>query len=338
MQRVNRGEPMAVKYWSSAGLILTTWCNAQCASCYLSCRPDRREDMTVNEGLRLWRQLDEASPHGCRIHLTGGEPFGRWDVLIDLCRRAADERLRPPQNVETNAFWATREAVVRERLIALDRAGVESFVVSADPYHQQFVPIANARLAVRVAEEIMGSDRVRARWADWLADGRDTGELDDAERFELFLRYAQDGRDRMNGRAAAALGPDLANKTVAQLADWSCREALLRNKQVHVGPGGWIVPGTCAGILIGRADERTSIAECWHRLADDHAARPILGALAEAGPVGLLPLAETEGFTPADHYAGKCHLCFAIRTHLSARGLGGDELGPAACYDTVAAT
>ncbi|MHC4561463.1 MAG: hypothetical protein ACYS8X_01680, partial [Planctomycetota bacterium] len=73
---------MPVKYWSSAGLMLTQWCNASCASCYLGCDPHRRDDMGVEEALALWRQLIAASPHGCRVHLTGGEPFGRWESLI----------------------------------------------------------------------------------------------------------------------------------------------------------------------------------------------------------------------------------------------------------------
>ena len=40
-------QPMPVKYWSFAGLMLTYWCNARCASCYLRCGPERGEEMTV---------------------------------------------------------------------------------------------------------------------------------------------------------------------------------------------------------------------------------------------------------------------------------------------------
>jgi len=71
-----RGDPMPVKYWSFAGLMLTYWCNASCASCYLCCGPERVEEMSVDFALRLWGELIDACPHGCRIHLSGGEPFG----------------------------------------------------------------------------------------------------------------------------------------------------------------------------------------------------------------------------------------------------------------------
>ncbi len=286
----------------------------------------------MDEALRLWRELIEASPHGCRVHLTGGEAFGQWDRLIELCRRAKAERLGPLANVETNAFWATDERIVRDRLAALDAAGMDKFVISADPYHQQYVPIDRPRLAARVAEDVLTPARVQVRWRDWLADGADTSSMAEADRRELFSRYAADGRDRMNGRATGQLAPAIADKSLADLAGQPCREAILRNRQVHVGPGGWIMPGVCAGIVIGRAGPRRSVGDCWRRLADDHASRPVLGALASGGPVGLLPLATEAGFTPADRYAGKCHLCWSIRLHLHSRGLFPQELGPAELY------
>ena len=113
---------MPVKYWSFAGLMLTDWCNASCATCYLCCGPDGRAEMSVEFALDLWRQLIDACPHGCRIHLTGGEPFGRWERLIELCRRARDQGLGPLEKIETNAFWATDERIVRKRIAALDVA------------------------------------------------------------------------------------------------------------------------------------------------------------------------------------------------------------------------
>lgn len=318
--------------------MLTQWCNASCASCYLGCHPGRGEEMSADEAIRLWGELVDACPHGCRIHLTGGEAFGRWDRLIDLCRRAARRGLGPLENVETNAFWASDEAVVRDRLTALDAAGLGKLVISTDPYHQQYVPIERARLAASVATEVLGPDRLQVRWRDWLTDGFGTGELGEHDRAVLFVRYAADGRDRMNGRAAAALAPSLADKTVDQLADQPCRQALLRSRQVHIGAGGWIMPGTCAGILLGWADEGRSVGDCWRRLAADHADRPIVAALAERGPVGLLEIARDEGFAPAELYAGKCHLCWEIRRRLQGSGRHRQELGPAGIYESMRET
>jgi len=322
---------MDVKYWSSAGLILTYWCNARCASCYVCCSPERTEWMSADDALAVWRDLIDASPHGCRIHLAGGEPFGDWPRLIDLCRRAAEAGLTPLENVETNAFWATDEHLVRDRAQALGDVGVGTLVISADPYHQQFVPIERVRLAARVAAEVLGGDRVRVRWADWLEDGFDTDDISDTERESLFATYAAEGRDRFSGRAGDLLAPHVPGRPPEAFAEETCREALLRSRHVHVDPAGWIVPGTCAGIALGRTGP-ASIGDLWRRLDRDHAARPIVGVLAERGPVGLLERAKAAGFAPRATYARKCHLCWEIRRFLVEQDRGGDELAPGWMY------
>jgi hypothetical protein len=99
---------------------------------------------------------------------------------------------------------------VRERLAALDAAGMGRLTISADPYHQQFVPIARVRLAAAVAEEVLGAARVRVRWRDWLAEGFDTGDLDAARRQEVFAAWLARGRERLSGRAAVELAPLLS--------------------------------------------------------------------------------------------------------------------------------
>jgi hypothetical protein len=182
---------------------------------------------------------------------------------------------------------------------------------------------------------VLTPDRLQVRWRDWLADGADTGQMSEAERLALFTRYATDGRDRMNGRAAGMLAPGIADKPLAELADQPCREALLRCRQVHVGAGGWIMPGVCAGIIIGQADEEMSVGDCWRSLEVDHASRPVVGALASGGPGELLTVAMEAGFAPAERYAGKCHLCWSIRQHLHGQGLFPQELGPSALYDAA---
>ena len=325
---------MPVKYWSFAGLLMTTWCNAACASCYLCCGPDRRQWMSVADALAVWAGLIAACPHGCRIHLSGGEPFGDWPRLIELCRRAHQEGLAPLQKVETNAYWATDGAIVRRRLRALDAAGMVKLVISTDPYHQQFVPIERCRLAASVGEELLGRRRVQVRWRDWLAEGCDTASLAEPQRWELFARYARSGRDRLTGRAAGQLAGLLPGQPVEAFAGDACREPLLRSRHVHVDPAGRVMPGTCAGIVLGTAGP-SSVAEIWRQLDADHAGRPIVGTLANGGPVGLLKEAAEAGFVPRDAYVGKCHLCWDLRRWFVRSGLHLDELGPAWLYEAT---
>jgi len=327
----NRSDPMPVKYWSSAGLMLTYWCNAQCASCYLCCAPQRKEWMSIPFAIRVWRELIEASPHGCRVHLSGGEPFGDWTRLIMLCHSAAKEGLGPLEKIETNAFWATGAEVVRERLVELDRAGMGKVVISADPYHQQFVPIERCRLAVRVAEDVLGADRVQVRWRDWLAEGFDTDGLSAAELMALQAGRLGQTRDRMSGRAAWMLAGELQQKPLHELADNPCREALLRSRHVHVDWQGLVMPGTCAGIVLGVAGDE-SMASLWRILEADGPRRPILGPLLREGPAGLIALATSAGFRPRATYASKCHLCWDIRCHLSQSERFSSELSPGWMY------
>ncbi len=323
MSARRRDEPMSVKYWSFAGLMLTYWCNARCASCYLRCSPGHDERMDAGFALRIWRELIDACPHGCRIHLTGGEAFGDWGSLIELARRAQGEQLRPLEKIETNAFWATDRQIVRRRLAALDEAGMVKLVISADPYHQQFVPIARCRLLAKEAMELLGAQRVQVRWRDWLAGGCDTDALPADERESLFLHYAASGRDRMTGRATDTLAGRLAAHPAEAFEGSSCRDALLRSRHVHVGPDGLVMPGACAGIVLGRALDE-SISSIWRRLENDFDGRPIVGVLSRKGPAGLLDEAQAAGFRPSpDGYASKCHLCWSLRKFFA--GFAGEK-------------
>lgn len=288
--------------------------------------------MSAPEALEIWRQLAVASPHGCRVHLTGGEPFGDYGRLIELCRDAQREGLGPLEKVETNGFWATDEALVRLRLDELNKAGMEAISISADPYHQQFVPIEQVRMLSRVASETLSSDRVQVRWRDWLVEGFDTGGLTPDERRELFEKYSVRGRERFCGRAAELLAGDLPIHALQDFAGKPCRNALLRGRHVHVFPGGLLMPGTCAGIILGRVGPQT-VAGIWRGLSDDPGSHPLAAILADHGPLGLLDLAVRHGYRPRDGYAGKCHLCWELRKHLARQGVWPDELSPAWLYE-----
>ena len=325
MARVDRSQPMPVKHWSFAGLLLTYRCNAACASCYLACGPDRAGEMTVESALAAWEGLVRASPYGCRVHLSGGEPFLNWPLLIETCRAARRAGLAPLEKVETNAFWADSPGIVRDCVRQLDEAGMRTLTISADPYHQEFVPLERPRRAATVAREVLGPKRVQVRWEDWLVGGCDTGGLDEARRDELFLQYARQGRDRLTGRAAERLAPFLPGRPPSAWAGSPCRQSLLRSRHVHVDPGGLVMPGTCAGIVLGRLGPR-SAGEVWQALSEDHASRPIVGRLAAGGPATLLDEAASAGIVPREGYAGKCHLCWDVRRFFVSRGLHAEEL------------
>lgn len=333
-----RGTPMPVKYWSRAGLMLTDWCNAACACCYANCSPANQQWMTAEQAITIWQSLVSASPHGCRLHLTGGEVFGRFELLLEVCRRAQQLGLGPLEAVETNGFWAQTEAVVRERLTALLQAGMESLTISADPYHQQFVPLERPRLLARIAEELLGAERVKVRWADWLANGCDTSLLDEVRRRQFFWEYAAAGRDRLTGRAGSGLNGLISLKLTENLVDISCRERLLRGRHVHIAPSGEVWPATCIGIVVGNALVQP-IAEIWGNLEAEWAEMPIIGSLCLHGLGELLASAGQCGFLPCPSgYGTHCQLCYALREHMHRLGKAGPWLGPASVYAAGDAT
>jgi organic radical activating enzyme len=320
---------MTLKYWSAAGLCLTDWCNARCASCYLACRPERNEWMDVEMALGVWQQLEALSPHGCRVHLAGGEPFGDMPRLLEILHRAGRAGLTC-QKVETNGFWAADETTAREMLRDLRETTMGELLISADPFHQQFVPIDVARQAARLAEEVLGAGRWRVRWQDWLEQGVDVRSLDDVARQKLFAEWIAQGRDRLNGRAAEQLARTLPRQPIEAFDALSCREGLLRGKHVHVLPDGGVYPGTCAGLVLGNV-HRESIGKMWRRLEQDHADRPVLGPLIEGGPVELLR--RRAGLELSSRgYASKCHLCWSLRKQLAEKGEYAQEISPAWVY------
>lgn len=344
MKSPNRAEPMLVKYWSRAGLMITDGCNAACASCYLRCRPGQARWMSTDMAVGLWAGLSRLSPHGCRVHVTGGEPFLDWQKLIDILQAAAKENLFA-DSVETNGFWATDDAVIRDRLQALEAAGVRELAISADPFHQEFVPIERVRRLAAVAVALLGQDRVRVRWQDWLDSGCDVQAMNPQRREALFREWIASGRDRLNGRAAEMLADSLPLQPAEAFAGQNCREGILRSRHVHIGPDGNVTPGVCAGLSVGTTgvppvtssshEIPTTIGQVWNNLRGNFSKRPILGRLIESGPTALLQLMKEKGL-PVPHiekgFASKCHLCWMARTALAATGDYSDELAPLELY------
>jgi hypothetical protein len=267
------------------------------------------------------------------IHIGGGEPLGDFDRLLKIVRAARAAGLAGIGYVETNGFWATDAEVVRTRLRALADAGMMQISISADPYHQEFVPPDRVRLLYDVAREVLGHEGVRVRRWKWLQDARDVADMPEAARQELFRTFLARYPERMSGRAAESLAPLLPRRPLDEIPREGCRKAILESRHVHVDPAGWVYPGTCAGIALGRATADLPLDRllaAW-RLA----ARPLVAALADGGPRALADFAARSGFRPdaaGAGYAGKCHLCWAARKALIRAGAGGETLRPETLY------
>lgn len=335
-----RTRRVSLRAWEFAGLMTTYWCNARCAFCYVHSSDQRGGHMSPTDAVAWWQQLDRVAAmvgKRARVHITGGEPFGDFEHLCSILAAIQQAGLGPVEKLETNAFWAIDDHVVKRRLDEVRKLGVEALVVSTDVYHQEFVPIERVRRCVRIGREVFGPDAVKIRWPEELDEpsgppGRDQ------ERADAFRRAYRRHRERLTGRAAFALGPVLPHQAVESLAGLRCKRAILKSRHVHIDPYGNVFPGVCTGIVLGNASQEP-VDEIWRRLDQSWQDNPILDALVRGGPFALMQTAVEAGYKPlADGYAGKCHLCTHVRQWLFDHGGWEQYLGPAECYrsaDTV---
>jgi hypothetical protein len=313
---------------TAAGLLPTYWCNARCDHCYELSSPERKGWMTLEATRGHLAALARLAVPAEGVHIGGGEPFGNYPLLLEIVRAARAAGLDGIGYVETNGYWATDEAIARERLAELREAGMQQISISADVFHQSWVAPACVSRLWTVAREVLGDEGVRARRWQFLKSPRDLRNCSAAEREEAYRTALATYSERMNGRAATALSHLVPRRPADALAGQACRRGLVESGHVHVDRHGHVFPGTCAGLRLGRTSAempleavlRSERGAIWHTLV-------------EHGPHGLLPMAIDAGYAPLDEgYADKCHLCTDIRRYLFKAGGHADELGPAEVY------
>jgi hypothetical protein len=340
-QTVGTVEPK-FKLWRSTGLLLTYKCNARCEFCYYNCSPEQNGSMPVEVAINAWQSLKELAGDNAKIHITGGEPFLYWDWLVEILREAKQNKLTPVDMIETNGFWAADEKIITERLRILDELGMRRLKISCDPFHQEYVDIEPVRRLARVAREVLEPDRVMVRWEKYLENPAEMKNITTAERNKRYIEALKDYPCRFTGRAAGRLAeiavrqahrPErsrgVAKETVEQISKTNCRGAFLDAKGVHIDPYGNVFSGTCSGIIVGNVS-RMPLAEIWRTWQPSN--DKTVETLFSFGPAGLLDEAAKLGYKPAEHYAGKCHLCTSIRQFFFDKGLYKSTIGPADCY------
>jgi len=333
--RTLSAEQPKFKIWSSAGLMLSYWCPAQCACCYVYSGPHVGGDsteMSVELAVACWRSVRALAGERGKVHITGGEPFGDYERLRTVLQIACQERLGGLEKVETNAYWCTDEQLVRARLSELKSLGLSKLQVSTDVYHQEYIPIERVRLAVQVAREILGDSGVQVRWRDFLVRPVLVAGKDGAHRAAAFAKALRRRKERMLGRAAVELVSLFPLRDYKYFAETNCSRSLLGARHVHIDGVGNVFCGTCIGIVAGRAgsNKETSLEELWRDF--DYRKHPIFSILAEKGPTELLVQAQKMGYRPKAGYADKCHICYDVRRFLYERNQFHRFLGPGVCY------
>lgn len=130
-------------------LQLTLCCPLKCKHCSVFAAPRRLERMPIELILKILR--DFAKPGQERlVVLTGGEPF----ALPHLLNQTLEEiqSLNLYNHVITSGHWATTLDSAKQVLLSMP--AISLMTVSADSYHEEFVPLEYVRNAVLAAYEL----------------------------------------------------------------------------------------------------------------------------------------------------------------------------------------
>lgn len=221
----------------------------------------------------------------------GGEPFTRYDVMLDMVRQVTELGLSA--SALTNASWVTSERRAEQRISELQAAGLAHLGVSTDEWHRRHVPVARVEMLLRVCE----------------AAGME------AARMETSL-----GGVMFRGRAAERLAPRMPTRAAEELT--TCpHERLEAPSRIHLDCYGRL--HLCQGLNVGTGELGEVIA------AYDGTRHPIVARLLKGGPYELARYAADLGFDLAPEYVDACHLCYRVREFLRPRFpdlLGPDEM------------
>jgi Radical SAM superfamily len=134
-------------------IVMSAKCNAACAHCTTSCGPTRTETLSESQICQL---MDDAARIGkCEslsFHITGGEPFLNFNLLLAVTRHGAGLGAR--LSCVTNAYWARTRELAGERLGRLAEVGLTALSVSVSRFHQQYVPLDRVKNALEAAKQL----------------------------------------------------------------------------------------------------------------------------------------------------------------------------------------
>jgi hypothetical protein len=258
--------------------------------------------------------IDQASriPTVEWISFTGGEPFLLPGLLNELVGYASAKGLRT--ECVTNCSWAETPEKTEEKLKTLKESGLDVVNISADDFHQEFVPFENvrncfeaakslglktvimsaaqARGTLRLAEIInrLGSDEVGT-----LGDEKSTKGLSAIAVETGFIpvgRGAQLPRDKWLIGESQNEGP--------------CRLVL---RDIGIDPRGELLACCSAASFLARGRLGSVDETGIQQLLDDAGERSLFKILSGQGPSSL---AESLGIRWRGGFVSRCHLCYEV--------------------------
>ena len=322
------------------GLILSYRCQTACAHCLYNCGPDWHDWMKVGE-VRIALEAAKATwGTGFQVHLTGGEPFLNFRLLLASTRIAVE--LGIPVYVETSAAWVRDPAQAEERFGQLHEVGLGAVLVSVSPFHQESIPLQRTLDGISAARAVFGAARVMVYQAEWLPElarhglkspvpldlyREEYGQVDAGLRF--WMGFGLIG----GGRAGYRLGEWITCRPADTFTGRRCRDELAFAPHSHLDLYGNFIPSFCGGISLGDWHDLPGLVKGFRQQRVGRLVRVLM----DSGPFGLYQLAKDEyGYQPlSGGYVDKCHLCVDVRKHFIASGVSSGTFQPVHFYQNI---
>jgi hypothetical protein len=148
------------------GVILTYRCHGSCAHCIYNCGPRWKNEAMSPQMLRQALEAMAVWPQPPQVHLTGGEPFLHFDLLLEGTRIATELGIHA--YLETSGAWCLDENEGLERFQALRDAGLQSVLISCSPFHAERIPPVRMLRAAHAAISVFGPHRVTVYQSQYL--------------------------------------------------------------------------------------------------------------------------------------------------------------------------
>ncbi len=140
------------------GLILSYRCHSACQHCLYNCGPGWEKEAMSLPALAQALETIAGWPQKPQVHLSGGEPFLHFPLLLEGVRLAVE--LDISCYLETSAAWCLNREQASERFTALRQAGLQAVLISCSPFHAERIPPVRTMRAIQAALTVFGPQRV----------------------------------------------------------------------------------------------------------------------------------------------------------------------------------
>ena len=265
--------------------------------------------MEIEDGLNYLEETTSVTELDSFM-IFGGESMLYPERTIKLFRRAKDLGI-PEIELITNGFWGRDPEKARKLAFQLKEAGVTDALISVDAFHLPHIPLDGPRNAA-IASREAGIKSVR--WNVAILESVVASNKYDSQTKQLLEVLAPLSIEANfnkifpQGRAIE----NLRNFFPKQSLEGHCPEketTLVNPDCISLDPAGWA--SICWNLAIGNAKKvplsRLLTNYDWRK-------HPIIKALVEKGPLGLIDLPQWEGFDfQEEEYIDKCELCCDLR-------------------------